>query len=118
MSDTFDHECEACDEKDRMTDAQKFTELTGGKWENIIDGVCDRCGTVFYANPTYSTAADILNRMKEFCGVDKYENFICTVGSITPLFDEPPIYSIEEKYILNPSALLQKAIEFLEGKGE
>jgi hypothetical protein len=114
----------------KMTDAQRFTELTGGCWHEYdkIIGLYNKCSCgkicgnldehIKQSNPTYSNAADILNRMKEFCGIDKYEDFICTIGSITPLFDEPPIYSIEEKFILNPAALLKKAMEFLETKGE
>lgn len=106
--------------------AKEFFLLTakeGDCWHIRISkysAICKKCGADMSTatNPTYSHADDILKRMRGYCEIDKYEDFICTVGFIIPLYDEPPIYSIEEKYILDPPALLKKAVEFLEKKGE
>jgi len=116
-----------------MTNAQRFHELTAKDkadvWNNFIGFRSSKfhcsCGLNFNyhndllehikeSNPTYSNAADILNRMREFCGEDKYGDFILWL----------PDYSVNgilkhviDTYILNPSALLERAIEFLqEGK--
>lgn len=78
------------------SDAQKFHELTGLEL------------------PENYNAADILNRMKEFCREERYINFIKTVGEIMAPHNYHEVISID--YILNPPALLQKAVEFLEGK--
>ena len=113
------------------SDAQKFTELTGGCWHkispfdsplsiilSIVDGgkleqneyECRMCGTKYIHNPTYTNAADILNKMKEFCGEEKYSEFIIELD----LDGSGILESFINKFVLNHSALLQKVIEFLE----
>jgi hypothetical protein len=120
-----------------MSDAQIFTELIDGKWHEaklFQDGINYKCscGCLFYkermdnhikeSNPTYSNAADILNKMKEFCGEERYYTFIRKkgIGIVRKLTDYPiNVYNvfIDETYILNPPALLKKAVEFLKGEG-
>jgi len=124
-----------------MTDAQKFTELTGGCWHEpelspycriITDDryggryqctsyKCIKCGKEFKLrdNPTYSNPADILNRMKEKCGEERVKEFVqkLIIDSRLSGYDATSlILWFIYKYILNTPALLQKAIEFLEGK--
>jgi adenine-specific DNA glycosylase len=94
------------------SDAQRFTELTCSHkkdWPN-----CDDCPFRFKCKaemPTYSNAADILSRMKEFCGEERFLDFIRQNG-----FDgeNGDTIFIEIDLVLNPPALLKKAIEFLE----
>ena len=61
-------------------------------------------------NPTYPNAADILNRMRDFVGEDGYIQFV--IYLIIP--KGMNYFTFIDQYILNPSALLEKAIEFLE----
>jgi hypothetical protein len=107
------------------SDAQRFHELTGGCWHEPIflgSRICNKCGVLFAignanepfddfdkVNPTYSNSADILNRMKEFCGEEKFEKFLYEIG-----------WFKTTKYLFDCLALLDKAIEFLEQlkKGE
>lgn len=112
------------------SDAQRFTELTGGCWHSVVarglENICS-CGFKSYlivsldehieeSHPTYS-AVDILKRMKEFCGEEKYRKFIRTKAiGLCQLTDDEWIISIYETYILNPALLLRKCIEFLEGE--
>ena len=114
-----------------MTDAQRFTELTGGCWHEYdkIIGLYNKCSCgkicgnldehIKQSNPTYSNAADILNRMKEFCGQSKYNKFLWeeSVDCVGRTQLEA-INNFIEKYILNPPVLLRKAVEFLVTKGE
>jgi hypothetical protein len=65
--------------------------------------------------PDNYNAADILNRMREFCGEGKYREFILRVGTQSRDWNNNYTYYINTIYILNPSALLERAIEFLEG---
>ena len=84
-----------------MTDAQRFHELTGLEL------------------PENYNAADILNRMKEFCGEEKYLIFIswlCSTLSFS-IDNFRIVMDFINTYILNPSALLRKAVEFLKGEG-
>ena len=121
-----------------MTNAQRFHELTGKDkndvWNNFIGFRSSKfhcsCGLNFNyhndllehikeSNPTYDNAADILNRMREFLEDDKYEEFIYTVGAYDKADHSIGLnewISIDIEYILNPAALLERAIEFLEGK--
>lgn len=116
-----------------MTNARIFTELTGRKWhfvssygEHYYECSCgERYGSyeaigehTKVSNPTYQNAADILNRMREFCGEDevKHHSFMLNIGtyySDRSLLKVVITYYIEETYILNAPALLQEAIEFL-----
>lgn len=114
------------------SDAQRFHELTGGKLHYEIESIqkdyyycsCgfvekDRSafnGHIAKHNPTYSNAADILNRMKEFCGEEKYLIFIswlCSTLSFS-IDNFRIVMDFINTYILNPSALLRKAVEFME----
>lgn len=117
------------------SDEQKFTELTGGCWhifrqkseDEWATMKCQKCGFetnelnaqfTETAHPTYSNAADILNKMKEFCGEDRYYEFIIHISFVqTGSSNVGFIMSIGDfinTYILNPPLLLKKAIEFLE----
>jgi hypothetical protein len=83
----------------------------------------DKFAAEYDANPTYDNAADILNRMKDYCGEERYKIFINSFTSYTDYRHwttyKPTIDFINEIYILNPSALLRKAVEFLQqNKGE
>lgn len=88
------------------SNAQIFTELTGGKWdeENCV---------------TFLNAADILNKMKEFCGEERYKEFVNEyIGEISYDVEHNEIIYINEKYILTPSLLLEKAVEYLRKENE
>jgi adenine-specific DNA glycosylase len=97
------------------SDAQRFTELTCSHkkdWPN-----CDNCPFRFKCKaemPTYSNPKDILEKMKQFCGIHKFRNFIYQLSDDCC---EDTIMFVET-YILNPPALLRKAIEFLETNNE
>jgi len=115
-----------------MSDARRFTELTakeGDDWHEMYgcNGqlVCS-CGEKFslssfainhvrQSNPTYTNAADILNRMKEFCG-EGLEDFIVEVGGLSKHGSH--LDTILVDYVLHPDDLLQKAIEWLEAEDE
>lgn len=112
------------DEPNHADLAKRFTELTGGCWHewkgnNPIGNVCScgsTCGNISEhieaSNPTYSNAADILNVMWE--RKDCYgfiENIVKAIKYKTPL--NVLAYFIND-YILNPTALLREAVEFLE----
>ena len=126
-----DHKCKG---RKAMADAQRFHELTGGCWHEFKEvsqygNICKcncLCGNldehIKKSNPTYSNAADILNRMKEFCGEEKFGLFVGNIGNVVDYQyekfefgnDIPTDYLVDLKYILNPPALLRKAVEFLE----
>lgn len=113
------------------SDAQIFTELTGGCWhgwerENILykkgldAKICKHCGiywNIDLQNPTYSNAADILKRMREYCGEEKYKKFFTEIATKRngEYLELMTIYEFVATYILNPPALLKKAVEFLKG---
>lgn len=113
-----------------MTDAQKFHELTGGCWHEFKEvsqygNICKcncLCGNldehIKKSNPTYSHADEILKRMKEYCGEERYFDFMVRLGSdVIEKTNPTPIGLINNflnDYILNPPALLKKAVEFLE----
>jgi hypothetical protein len=83
------------------SDAQRFHELTG-----------------LYL-PENPNAADILNRMKEFCEEERYIEFMLSFTSFTDSRGYTTYMSpitFVNNYILNPSALLRKAVEFLVGE--
>jgi len=116
------------------SDAQKFHELTGGKLHYEIESIqkdyyycsCgfvekDRSafnGHIAKHNPTYSTAADILNRMKEFCGEIGYKLFLCRLLYAESCWDDLTENDydgvIYVDYVTDPPALIKKAVEFLE----
>ena len=93
-----------------MTDAQRFHELTGGCWHEWVEKTgyvtyCKKCHSAYEEIPTYDNAADILNRMKEKCGEERFETFLHDIGWFKTL-----------DFLFNPSALLRKACEWLENK--
>ncbi len=117
--------------------AQIFTELTGGCWHEANDCILGvwtcSCGKKFYEceeeqllehlqkeNNLYSNPADILTKMKEFCGEEKYGEFIkFSLSSWIIPFKEGTRVYINIEYILNPTQLLERACEWLEqNKGE
>lgn len=72
------------------------------------------------SNPTYSHADEILKRMREYCGEERYRKFVAQIGKVRIV---PPYISYQylyyEEYILDPSALCKKAREFvIKMKGE
>jgi len=83
-----------------MTDAQKFHELTGLEL------------------PENYNAADILNRMKEFCGEIGYKLFLCRLLYAESCWDDLTENDydgvIYVDYVTDPPALIKKAVEFLE----
>lgn len=112
-----------------MTDAQRFHELTGGCWHEYdkIIGLYNKCSCgkicgnldehIKQSNPTYTNPADILKRMRDYCGEERYALFM---AKLEYGMQQPNIEaidwdgSIDEDYVLNPSALLRKACEWLE----
>lgn len=90
--------------------AQIFHELTCKHRKEYKS--CKECPLYSLPIIEYSNAADILNRMKEFCGEEGYYNFTHKIVLVNTGYID--IDKFLDKYILNPSALLQKAIEFLE----
>lgn len=80
------------------SDAQKFHEL-----------ICLEL-------PDNYNAADILNRMRTFCGEKRYNLFMAHLEYIDNGHLEPEDWSghIDVDLVTNPSAFLRKAIEFLE----
>jgi hypothetical protein len=109
------------------SDAQKLTELLGGCWHErdwteeistTMTGLncrkCEKFVPFSYKHPTYSNPKDILEKMKQFCGIHKFRNFIYQLSDDCC---EDTIMFVET-YILNPPALLRKAIEFLETNNE
>jgi len=102
-----------------MTENQRFHELIGGCWkpkETVWE--TDKFAAEYDPNPTYSNAADILKRMKEKCGEERYQQFITRklIGVYHGRCTHPEEISIYETYIHNTPALLRKAVEFLEEK--
>lgn len=112
------------------SDNQKLFELLYPEkcWHEIVEPRYYRCscGASFYhasgiynhinqCNSTYTHADEVLIPMREKLGEEKYDMFVGTIGTF--LFDEDNELDvcIFEKYILNVPALVQKAIEFLEG---
>lgn len=130
-------------DKETKSPARQFTELTAKDkndvWHEEISGgrdykkVCS-CGLLLddyiqkqldrhikESNPTYSHADEILNRMREKCGEEKYNTFINStrIGIVRRVTDYPILLYkvfINEEFISNPSALLQKAVAFLKGE--
>lgn len=112
--------------------AQRFHEATGGNHRLVERGCyyyCS-CGKKWYAhptpiawkrhtqNPTYSNAADILNRMKEYLGEEEYREFIDAnqIGIVYHMgADNGYVWkvAINEEYITNPYSLLEKAWEYI-----
>jgi len=111
-----------------MTDAQRFHELTGGCWHEYdkIIGLYNKCSCgkicgnldehIKQSNPTYSNAADILKRMREYCGEEKYKKFFTEIATKRngEYLELMTIYEFVATYILNPPSLLKKAVEFFE----
>ncbi len=113
------------------------TAKEGEVWHEVVEHRSGyyrcSCGEVFaygsdidnhinQINPTYSHADEILKRMKEYCGEERYFDFMVRLGSdVIEKTNPTPIGLINNflnDYILNPPALLKKAVEFLEKKGE
>jgi hypothetical protein len=110
-----------------MNDAQKFTELTGGCRHvrtSKYSAICRKCKADICSAPSisYDNAADILNRMKEYCGEERYFDFMVHLGSdVIEKTNPTPIGLINNflnDYILDTPALCKKAVEFLKGDGK
>jgi hypothetical protein len=109
-----------------MNDAQRFTELTGGCRHvrtSKYSAICRKCKADICSAPSisYDNAADILNRMRDYCGEERYREFI-EVGGIGIVYHSGVasgyrwLVAINEDYILDHPALLKKAVEFLKGE--
>jgi hypothetical protein len=100
-----------------MTETQRFHELTGGCWHEWVEKTgyvtyCKKCLSAYEEIPTYDNPADILKRMRDYCGEERYKDFLNTISeSISPYAKVIDIY-----YIENAPALLRKACEWLENK--
>lgn len=100
--------------------AQIFTELTGGCWHERgkrgrFTEICCKCGKKYKRNPTYQNVADILRVMEARKDYYDFMEYIANrIDYQIPM--NVLVYFIND-YILNPSALLERAIEFLK-KGE
>jgi hypothetical protein len=82
------------------SDAQRFHELTG-----------------LYL-PENPNAADILLRMRKKCGEERYDMFMAQLEYGNNAYVEGIDWSgnIDVDYVTDPSALLRKAVEWLEGE--
>ncbi len=71
------------------------------------------------SNPTYDNPRDILKRMREYCGEERFDLFMAQLeyGNNTNVEGIDWSGNIDIDYILNPPALLKKAVEFLKGEG-
>lgn len=70
-------------------------------------------------NPTYAHADEILKRMKEFCGEERYSSFIQYLQNRFEIKEFISTYlnvPVRTKDEILKMVLLQKAIEFLEDK--
>lgn len=117
--------------------ARLFHEATakeGEVWHEVVEHRSGyyrcSCGEVFaygsdidnhinQINPTYDNPRDILNRMKEYCGEEKYKKFFTEIATKRngEYLELMTIYEFVATYILNPPALCKKAGEFLKGEG-
>lgn len=117
------------------TNAQIFTELTekdkNDVWHEVemVDFgayLIQRCScgqplSKKCSNPTYQNAADILTRMREFCGEERFYNFMHEVGIIIGaaiLNKQDHEYYIDVDYLIEKDengelVLLQRAIDFI-----
>lgn len=114
--------------------ARLFHEATDGCWHEVElfsnkdsneNYRCKKCGNLFYlfhhignVNPTYDNPRDIFKRMKEKCGEEQYSLFMAQLEYVDNGYIEPQDWSgsIDVEYVKNPTALLRKAVKFLEGK--
>ena len=68
-----------------MTESQKrfLTSYLGEEWKgDIVDGICERCGTVFSVNRTFTTTQDKQDLLEAIIKSDvwfKFESFITSV---------------------------------------
>jgi hypothetical protein len=104
------------------------TAKEGDCWHIRISkysAICKKCGADMSTatNPTYDNPLDILNRMRDYCGEERYREFI-EVGGIGIVYHSGVasgyrwLVAINEDYILDPPALCKKAVEFLKGEGK
>ena len=62
-----------------MTETQsKFlTEYLGECWKgDIVDGICERCGTVFSTNRTFTTAQDKYDLLEKVIEKGEWDGFL------------------------------------------
>jgi hypothetical protein len=71
------------------------------------------------SNPTYDNPRDILKRMRDFCGEERFDLFMAQLeyGNNTNVEGIDWSGNIDIDYILDPPALCKKAVEFLKGDG-
>jgi hypothetical protein len=101
------------------------TAKEGDCWHTRISkysAICKKCGADMSTatNPTYDNPRDILKRMKDFCGEERYFDFMVHLGSdVIEKTNPTPIGLINNflnDYILDHPALCKKAVEFLKGE--
>jgi hypothetical protein len=120
--------------KAELNYARLFHEATGGIWHEVEQAGTGyfKCScskekhSYYYAeflyqhtNPTYTNPADILNRMKEYCGEERYGEFIYQCITEMRTLNKTSYLTVMgfvDSFILNAPALLRKAVEFLEVK--
>ena len=69
-----------------MTDTQRkwLTEYLGECWKgDIIDGICERCGTIFSTNRTFTTAQDKQDLLMKVIEKGEWAVFTYYVGKTT-----------------------------------
>jgi uncharacterized C2H2 Zn-finger protein len=110
------------------------TAKEGEVWHEVVEHRSGyyrcSCGEVFaygsdidnhinQINPTYDNPRDILKRMREYCGDERFDLFMAQLeyGNNTNVEGIDWSGNIDIDYILDPPALLQKAVEFLKGEG-
>ena len=72
-----------------MTETQsKFlTEYLGECWKgDIVDGICERCGTVFSTNRTFTTAQDKQDLLMRIIKNDEWNKFCYYLADIIETF--------------------------------
>lgn len=107
--------------------AKEFHEATakeGDCWHIRISkysAICKKCGADMSTatNPTYDNPLDILKRMREYCGDERFDLFMAQLeyGNNTNVEGIDWSGNIDIDYILDPPALCKKAVEFLKGEG-
>jgi hypothetical protein len=76
-----------------MTETQRkfLTEYLGERWKgDIIDGICERCGTIFSTNRTFTTAQDkqdLLEAVIEKREWEYFENYAFNIAVGNPFTD-------------------------------
>ncbi len=107
--------------------AKLFHEATGGCWHEYdkIIGLYNKCSCgkicgnldehIKQSNPTFDNPTDILKRMRDYCGEERYKLFMAQLEYGNNAYVEGIDWSghIDVDYVTNAPALCKKAWEFL-----